>query len=635
MDRRKIKKNFIKSICFILAAFLFGLLAEGVYELNTWNKVRKNQEGSGISVISEEQIQTENIQYDGQYYHVNPESKMTLLLPDTYVKKLKFEYKANQVFDISLHVYDKNVYGRDAIEVFSDRCRTNLDESVINLNEKISKIEMTFSAEAQIKNLQVYNAFYFNWFRVLYYSVFAGMVLFLIFGAKIICSKLENAFVIIALSIGLLFVTMQPPGLISWDEHIHFFQSNSLLNRWENDWKEARDFIYDNPEEFPYVSILSLEEREAQIQQLNEMDGTQGKYLDAYPYAISNMGYVHTAVTAKLLNMLNVPFFTAFVLVKMVNLLLYVVLIWMAIRIVPTHKLLMTVLALMPTPMYMACAYSYDPMVIGCIFLGTAVMLREYYEPEKKLNWKRIALLCGAMVIGCCSKAVYIPLLLAALFLPESKFSSKKQRKIFRIVIVVVFLAMMSTFVLPAVFSSNRAGDSRGGNTNVTEQLKLIFTHLFGYIQVFFSNVWAALPDYLFGRESMAHLAYSGYLPSAALTGILAFTVAFTDKKAVCPDKGKKALRNFKLASLVCIFMVIGLIWTALYLSFTEVGMTAIAGVQGRYYLPFFFLLFYVIGDVSIENKMSPRIYRTIVLSVSVFMLFQMLYQPIYLTYCQ
>lgn len=175
----------------------------------------------------------------------------------------------------------------------------------------------------------------------------------------------------------------------------------------------------------------------------------------------------------------------------------------------------------------------------------------------------------------------------------------------------------------------------RGGNTECDCQLKLIFSDLFGYLQVFFTDVWHTLPDYLFGKESMGHLAYSGYLPSAALTGVLAITVAFTDQKAVCPENGKKALRNFKVASLVCIFMVIGLIWTALYLSFTEVGMTTIAGVQGRYYLPFLFLLFYIIGDVRIENKMSIRAYRTIVFALSVFMLFQMLYKPIYLTYCQ
>lgn len=34
--------------------------------------------------------------------------------------------------------------------------------------------------------------------------------------------------------------------------------------------------------------------------------------------------------------------------------------------------------------------------------------------------------------------------------------------------------------------------------------------------------------------------------------------------------------------------MAVVLVWTALYLSFTEVGKSVISGVQARYYLPLF-----------------------------------------------
>ena len=245
--------------------------------------------------------------------------------------------------------------------------------------------------------------------------------------------------------------------------------------------------------------------------------------------------------------------------------------------------------------------------------MATAIILREYYEPLTKISWKRILFLCIVMIIGCCPKAVYIPLILSIIALPSSKFESKKQHVMFIITIVVVFLAMMSTFVLPALISSDQAGDLRGGDTSVSEQIG----------------------DYMFGRESLAHLAYSGYLRFSALTGILMMVVAFTDTKGTCPREGKTALTKYKIASLVCVAITIGLIWTALYLSFTEVGETTIAGVQGRYYIPFLFLVMYVIGDVQIENKIPLRVYRSIVLGISIFMLFQMIYQPIYLQYCQ
>ena len=625
-------KKYVKPFLIVVIAIIFGLCVEGIYEIIQNQKIV----GSEITAIEKGQISVENGKTNEEGKLVlTPESKLVIEVPSQYIRKLQYSYNAIRKVDVTLHVYDKNVYNRDVIETFTDRCRPTLNMSTINLNEEISKIEMFFSDEIEVSDFKILNTVSFNWYRVAFYGVLAGISLFLILYGKLISQKVEHVFAILALTIGLLFIALQPPGLISWDEHIHFQDTFSLLNRGENDWKESMDYIYDNPEEFPYVSILSLEEREAQNQLLNEMENPVGKYADNSPYSINNAGYAHMAIVAKILHILNVPFSIAFVLTKAVNLFLYVFLVWLAIRILPTHKMLMAVLALMPTPIIMACAYSYDPTVIGCMFLASSVMLAEYYEVNKKINWKRFALLAGAMILGCCPKAVYIPLILGILFLPKDKFHSVKERRIFSVLVIFVFVAMMFTFVLPTLISSNVEGDARGGNTNVTAQLKLIFSDLFGYLQVFFTDVWHTLPDYLFGKGSMGHLAYSGYLPSAALTGVLAITVAFTDQKAVCPENGKKALRNFKVASLVCIFMVIGLIWTALYLSFTEVGMTTIAGVQGRYYLPFLFLLFYIIGDVRIENKMSIRAYRTIVFALSVFMLFQMLYKPIYLTYCQ
>lgn len=56
------------------------------------------------------------------------------------------------------------------------------------------------------------------------------------------------------------------------------------------------------------------------------------------------------------------------------------------------------------------------------------------------------------------------------------------------------------------------------------------------------------------------------------------------------------------------------LIWTALYLSFTEVGYTAIVGVQARYYLPFIFMIYLCLQNDKIECKMKVENYQTAVM---------------------
>jgi uncharacterized membrane protein len=54
--------------------------------------------------------------------------------------------------------------------------------------------------------------------------------------------------------------------------------------------------------------------------------------------------------------------------------LMYVIVVFFAIRKLPKGKLIMSAIALMPTPMYLACTISYDTVVTSFLFLGMAYM---------------------------------------------------------------------------------------------------------------------------------------------------------------------------------------------------------------------------------------------------------------------
>ena len=60
-----------------------------------------------------------------------------------------------------------------------------------------------------------------------------------------------------------------------------------------------------------------------------------------------------------------------------------------------------------------------------------------------------------------------------------------------------------------------------------------------------------------------------------------------------------------RIITMIQIALVVALIWTALYLSYTEVGEEVIAGVQARYYLPFFLLLFICFQNKKIKCDIS------------------------------
>ena len=80
--------------------------------------------------------------------------------------------------------------------------------------------------------------------------------------------------------------------------------------------------------------------------------------------------------------------------------------------------------------------------------------------------------------------------------------------------------------------------------------------------------------------------------------------------------------------------MVIAMIWTALYLSFTEVGKTVIAGVQARYYLPFIFVLYLCFHNDKINVKFNKCKYQMTIMALSIGMLFQQMWSMILITKC-
>ena len=55
--------------------------------------------------------------------------------------------------------------------------------------------------------------------------------------------------------------------------------------------------------------------------------------------------------------------------------------------------------------------------------------------------------------------------------------------------------------------------------------------------------------------------------------------------------------KKYKLSLGAILFVVLGLIWSALYLSYSPVGSTHISGVQARYYYPLLLPLMLILGN--------------------------------------
>ena len=314
--------------------------------------------------------------------------------------------------------------------------------------------------------------------------------------------------------------------------------------------------------------------------------------------------YLPMAVAMKAAKGLELPWDNVLLFARIANLLTYAVLIWLALRILPSGHALMTLLALMPQNLFLAATVSYDPFVTGCLYVGMAFCLKLLTEENR--NRKTFLLQTGLMILfftlGCLPKAVYAPLLLLALMIPFRRIRNKKIRTAFIAGIVLLTVAAFLAFILPTLVSPSETGDLRGGAVSESGQLEFIFSHPFTYAGILLGQMFHWIPQCIFGPDCttfMGHLisgstAFAGYyipvlgmLSALVIAGIV--LMATRRRKPVL----QPAERGWTL--LMC-FAASALIWTAMYVVFTEPGAREIGGVQGRYFIPLMFPLYYALG---------------------------------------
>lgn len=178
----------------------------------------------------------------------------------------------------------------------------------------------------------------------------------------------------------------------------------------------------------------------------------------------------------------------------------------------------------------------------------------------------------------------------------------------------VLCLVLMLSFVLPVVLSPREIGDVRGDSTSEKGQMAYILGQPFAYARVLAANMLRTFPSYLFGEQSLGLIGHQGEFAFPWLFYAGAAAVILTDgwsDGGKLPDK-RQRLWIFLLCGAAAV-----LVWTSMYIAFTRPGNTYIDGVQGRYYLPFLFLVWLVLHPSSVRMELKQREYHALVLGAA------------------
>ncbi len=201
---------------------------------------------------------------------------------------------------------------------------------------------------------------------------------------------------------------------------------------------------------------------------------------------------------------------------------------------------------------------------------------------------------------------------------------------LFKGTVCFMFIMMISSFLLP-MLSGGIQGDVRGGNTSVIEQLKLILSNPAGFAQMFYRNIIDTVYKNFFSFQIFNNFAY---VPSGNNIYTVIYVVALLYAAFI---SGKDYIfigKKERIIILVGVMTTICMVYGSMYLSFTEVGATEIAGVQARYFIPVLFPLILTLVPRNQINNLNTDQQITIINYMLLVVLLVTIYLSFIIVYC-
>lgn len=468
-----------------------------------------------------------------------------------------------------------------------------------------------------------------NYYRVLFttaFSIFGWGVWWL---RKEWGSAPEKLFVLVALTTGIMItITMPMLSERSWDAAIHYQNSVSLANAFED--------------EYHYMDVGHL----IVSYNLNDVEELNAKYNQEYltsgvvkqDYKLGDvyghLGHLPAAIGIFLAEGLHMSLIMQIWMGRLFVLLFYAIIMYFAIKRIKVGKLIMALIGLYPTCVMLSANYTYDPWLISLVMLGMSYMVNMMISPEEHIKMKDCLGMLLALGLALGPKPVYFPIILLALFIPRAKFISKKERRWYYLIIVIVTIVVFASVVAPMLMSSSGVGgyaDNRGGmDINPAAQLTFIFTNPLTYTKTllkFLKYYWSL-------QNTANYMVLLGYLGMTKFHYVVLGVMIFVILTDATDGQIYKCSVMARGASLLMAFGTSCILATVFYLVYTGVGYDGIGGCQPRYLLPILFPAALALRNNKIDLKLRRDYYNIAVFMVAAFVVWYGVLQIIVRPYC-
>lgn len=293
-------------------------------------------------------------------------------------------------------------------------------------------------------------------------------------------------------------------------------------------------------------------------------------------------GYILSAIGISISRILNLSPLLTFYSGRIVNIISYALLTYLAIKRIPVGKMAVFAISTLPMTLHLISSYSYDFLPIAMAILWVSQVLY-MYDKKYDIDSKDIFICVLFAIVLAPSKLVYLPLLLLVFIIPKENFkcSSKKsfliKSGIVLAGVLVLLIVQWSSLVKTAV------NDEIGWTGTPLYSLSWVLRNPFAAAKVitntFFDKGEFYLKTLVGGSLGwfQINVPLYCYLP---FFFILGYCFMRRDNEIL------EIKFSQKIIALIIAFATVFLILFSMFIAWTPINSPSIEGVQGRYFIP-------------------------------------------------
>lgn len=301
----------------------------------------------------------------------------------------------------------------------------------------------------------------------------------------------------------------------------------------------------------------------------------------------SPLSYVPQALGITIARFAHMPLLTYVYIGRIMNALVFLVLVYWAIKLSPKGKWALTAIAMLPTSLTAAASLSPDVLINAGAILMASLFIKVIFE--KSISRAVLLSVLGLSITLAITKQAYFLFSFMFLFVPPKVYGTTKRYLLWNGLIISISLALMLGWYLMIDDIAKNIHIAHKANMHIssTDQIKFILTNPIKYSAIL---LWQ-----LIGRINPQYTQLTGILTwkgivmpqPIILLVYMGLIFAFISARA---EMAVGHLKKFsKVAAswgpVLLALSTIVLIYTVLYLTFTPVGQSRIDGVQGRYFI--------------------------------------------------